>query len=313
MLGIHNLLLGQSFADSKTPLEYAELYRLVGERIIPGKKPRAAYGTALRFMYRCLRSPTLFRKAAGYPFHAALFNFRSQLDPEKTPKDVEDEIRTYIDSEELPGEHTKEAKDVIELLKTCITIPGNLPAFSIKHPEIEAGTLPEENIIRRPNSKFRNIDMYEFNGNQFAYIGNILGDNWGDSVLLPVDSSINAFTNLNMNCPILIMRLKDKAQKEYIFLSHVFNEDIDGQIHNIITKLKDKKLQPEEIIWSPRNDSEYTNAELELKKFGKGKHVRSIKRSIVTPSCRTLVTSKGWCLYDECENSLLEVQLWKHA
>ena len=175
------------------------------------------------------------------------------------------------------------------------------------------GHLSEDSIIRSPYSIKWPMSIYNFDGSKFAYISEA---SWGDSVILPRDFSIEAYTDLACDCPLLIMRLADQHGKESIHLKHVRSNFIDIEVAHIVHKLKhEKELFPKEIIFSPRSDSRYRFVLYELQSFGKDVKVELIERN---NNSEVLVTSGGWCILDDASRansqykSLVAARLWKN-
>ena len=68
-------------------------------------------------------------------------------------------------------------------------------------------------------------------------------------------SSPDLFTDEVYDCSILTGRAVDRYDENYTVLSHIFKDDIIGQVDQILENLTDKGLIGSEAIFSPRNDS----------------------------------------------------------
>ena len=131
-------------------------------------------------------------------------------------------------------------------------------------------------------------------------------------VIVPRNGTVDIGTKDAYNCPLLIMRLKDTEDKEYLLLSHIHADFIDRWVGQIITQLKRRRLKAEEIIFSPRHDSEYKTAETMLKNFIKGKILMVTRGNDVMPSARAVVSNGGWMIDgNDYKSSCSIVGLWK--
>lgn len=140
------------------------------------------------------------------------------------------------------------------------------------------------------------------NTRKIAYIGS---SNWGCGVLVPLNSGIDIFTDGASACPLLIMSLIDKASELYIFLAHVYCNNIDDQVSNIVENLKGKNMSPVEVIFAPSKYSDFTTAKGVLERF-LGKDITFIRRENTSSG---LATKDGWSIYDTGYKTR-NTQLW---
>ena len=151
------------------------------------------------------------------------------------------------------------------------------------------------------------IPVYDNGDRKLAYIDE---NNWSKAVILPSDSSIDIYTDKARDCSILMMNI-NKADKEYILLSHILYRNPVKQIENIKETLGHRGFNINNIVFSPRIDSNNLQEAIESIESSAADDTEIIRRSSREMACG-LVTSEGWVLNSGLKkNRKTILDLWK--
>ena len=125
----------------------------------------------------------------------------------------------------------------------------------------------------------------------FAYLDKA---SWGSGVILPMESMLHIYTDLNLECPILILGLIDQNKNRFRFLAHILGEDVEYQITTILCKILSRGMQIQQAIVSTINYQPELKS-IALIQENSNSRVISIFRSMCSFP-QTLISQKGWII-----------------
>lgn len=117
---------------------------------------------------------------------------------------------------------------------------------------------------------------------------------WGTALIVPINLEIDVFTDGVQNCSFLMIYLVDKKNNPYLLMGHIYRMSVQAQVAHIVAELERRGLKPKEVVFSPREDTDYMGALSVLDNYFQ-EPVQLLLRDVNTIS-RGLVTDKGFVI-----------------